>query len=62
MKQEVRAKEEGDRPIAKKLVEALDSAWHRKGATLSEKTARKESGLTEDQIVQAIRAGKLHPA
>ena len=37
----------------------LDSEWHRKGATLSDKTARKELGLTQDEIVQAIRAGKL---
>jgi len=37
----------------------LDSDWQRKGATLSDKTARKEFGLTEDEIVRAIRAGKL---
>ena len=36
-----------------------DSEWQRKGATLSDKTARKEFGLTQDEIVQAIRAGKL---
>lgn len=33
--------------------------WQRKGATLSDKTARKEFGLTQDEIVRAIRAGKL---
>lgn len=33
--------------------------WARKGATLSDKTARKEFGLTADQIESAIRAGKL---
>jgi hypothetical protein len=38
----------------------LDSEWQRKGATLSDKTARKAFGLTQDEIVQAIRAGKLH--
>ena len=38
----------------------LDSDWQRKGATLSDKTARKEFGLTDDEIVQAIRAGSLH--
>ena len=38
----------------------LDSEWQHKGATLSDKTARKEFGLTQDEIVQAIRAGKLH--
>ena len=36
------------------------SEWQRKGATLSDKTARKEFGLTQDEIVQAIRARKLH--
>ncbi len=35
------------------------SEWQRKGATFSDKTARKEYGLTQDEIVQAIRAGKL---
>ena len=38
----------------------LDSEWQRKGATLSDKTAGKEYGLTQDEIVRAIRAGKLH--
>jgi len=38
----------------------LDSDWQRKGATLSDKTARKDFGLTQNEIVQAIRAGKLH--
>ena len=38
----------------------LDSEWQRKGATLSDKTARQEFGLTQDEIVQAIRAGNLH--
>ncbi len=37
----------------------LDSEWQRKGATLSDKTARKEYGLTQEEIVLAIRAGKL---
>ena len=36
-----------------------DSEWQLKGATLSDKTARKEFGLTQDEIVQAIRAGTL---
>jgi hypothetical protein len=38
----------------------LDSEWHRKGATLSHKTAQEEFGLTWEEIVRAIRAGKLH--
>ena len=33
--------------------------WARKGATLSDKSARAEFGLTQDEIVTAIRAGKL---
>ena len=33
--------------------------WAQKGATLSDKTAREEFGLTEQQIEDAIRAGKL---
>ncbi len=33
--------------------------WVQKGATLSDKTAQKEFGLREADIVQAIRAGKL---
>ena len=37
----------------------LSSEWQRVGATLSDKTARKEFGLTQNEIVQAIRAGKL---
>ena len=37
----------------------LASEWQRKGATLSDKTARREFGLTQNEIVEAIRAGKL---
>ena len=33
--------------------------WTRKGATLSDKTAQKEFGLTEKEIIEAIRLGKL---
>jgi hypothetical protein len=33
--------------------------WQRKGATLSDKTARREFGLTQDEIYDAIEAGKL---
>ena len=33
--------------------------WVRKGATLSDKTARAEFGLTQDEIIAAIRAGRL---
>ena len=33
--------------------------WQRKGATLSDKTARQELGLTQDEIYDAIDAGTL---
>jgi hypothetical protein len=36
-----------------------DSIWKQKGATLSDKSARHEYGLTQQEIVAAIRAGKL---
>jgi len=36
-----------------------DGEWARKGATLSDKTARSEYGLTQDEIFAAIDAGKL---
>lgn len=35
------------------------SDWGRKGGTLSDKTARKEFGLTQGEIVTAIKAGRL---
>ena len=38
----------------------LDSEWCRKRATLSHKTAQEEFGLTWEEIVRAIRRGKLH--
>ena len=37
----------------------VDEEWGRKGATLSDKTARKEYGLTQDEIHAAIDAGQL---
>ena len=36
-----------------------DREWGRKGATLSDKTARQEYCLTQDEILAAIDAGKL---
>jgi len=33
--------------------------WTQKGATLSDKSARQEFGLTQQEIYSAIRAGKL---
>jgi len=37
----------------------MDEEWGRKGATLSDKTARTEYGLTQDEILTAIDAGQL---
>jgi DNA gyrase/topoisomerase IV subunit A len=36
-----------------------DSTWSQKGATFSDKSARLEFGLTQQEIIAAIRAGKL---
>jgi hypothetical protein len=36
-----------------------NSIWTQKGATLSDKSARQEFGLTQDEIFAAVRAGKL---
>ena len=36
-----------------------DSVWTKKGATLSDKSARKEFGLTQEEIIEAIKGGKL---
>jgi hypothetical protein len=33
--------------------------WSQKGATLSDKSARQEFGLTQEEIIVAMRAGKL---
>ena len=37
----------------------MDSIWKEKGATLSDKSARLEFGLTQQEIYDAMRAGKL---
>src|SRR5229473_1154754 len=36
-----------------------DSMWSRKGATLSDKSARQDFGLTQQELIAAIRVGKL---
>lgn len=36
-----------------------DSMWSQKGATLSDKSARQEFDLTQQEIIAAIRVGKL---
>jgi len=33
--------------------------WSQKGATLSDKSARQEFGLTQEEIIVAMRAGKF---
>ncbi len=33
--------------------------WTEKGATFSDKSARKEYGITQEEIIEAINAGKL---
>lgn len=37
----------------------MQDEWSRKGGTLSDKTARNEFGLTQDEIIAAIDAGEL---
>ncbi len=41
------------------ITEEAKSAWVKKGATLSDKSARKEFGLTQEEIIDAISDGKL---
>ena len=36
-----------------------DDEWGRKGATLSDKSACEEFGLTRDEIFRAVKAGEL---
>ncbi len=36
-----------------------ESLWQEQGATLSHKNARKEFGLTEDEVFEAMKMGKL---
>ena len=36
-----------------------NSVWTKKGGTLSDKSARKEFGITQEEIIDAIRGGKL---
>ncbi len=33
--------------------------WNKKGATLSDKSARKEFGLSQETIIEAAKSGKL---
>ncbi len=43
----------------KQSMSESDSMWSRKGATMSDKSARQEFGLTQQEIIAAIRVGKL---
>jgi hypothetical protein len=36
-----------------------ESPWHQQGETLSHKNACKEFGLTEDEVFQGMKSGKL---
>ena len=48
--------------IAKRSLEVLQERQNllgKKGATLSDKSARKEFGLTQEEIIEAINDGKL---
>ncbi len=40
-------------------MDSRDSEWTKKGGTLSDKSAQKEFGLAREEIIEAIRAGKL---
>ena len=41
------------------MMDNLEPEWGRKGATLSDKSAREEFGLTQEEIIQAIRTGEM---
>ena len=41
------------------MIIGANSAWTTKGATLSDKSAREEFGLTQEEIIAAIGDGKL---
>lgn len=38
----------------------LNEEWQRKGSSFSDKSARAEFGLTQDEILEAIDNGSLH--
>jgi len=37
-----------------------EAVWTKKGRTLSDKTARDEFGLTQEEIIKAMNRGELH--
>lgn len=40
--------------------EETNSAWTEKGATLSDKNAMREFGISKNEILDAIKSGNLH--
>jgi len=42
------------------MTENIEQQWAVKGATLSDKSARKEFKLTQEEILEGISDGKLH--
>src|SRR5205809_7829979 len=45
--------------MEKQNMSERDSMWLQKGATMRDKSDRQEFGLTQQEIIAAIRAGKL---
>ncbi len=41
------------------MLNQIDSIWSQKGATLSDTSARQKFGLSQQEIIAAIRAGNL---
>ena len=37
-----------------------DAVWTKRGCTLSDKSAREEFGLTQEEIIKAVNRGELH--
>jgi hypothetical protein len=42
------------------VMDDLDLSWKQKGGTLSDKNARKEFGLSQQEIMEAMQRGVLH--
>jgi hypothetical protein len=47
------------RPNKMEYLRMSESLWGKPGATLSHKNACKEFGLSEDEVIEAIKKGKL---
>ena len=45
--------------MTKEKLNMSESEWLKKGGTLSHKKACKEFGLTEDEVIKAMKQGKL---